>query len=112
MKGSVFATSFDSLCRSDPDALAVYDAYESETWSRAQLAKRADGTEAEMAAIPGNLVAICLPNGVDFVSAVVATWRLGRTVIPLDADWTRDETVRICERFGANVLVDRSGIRG
>ena len=58
MKESVFATSFESLCRSDPDALAVYDADESEIWSRAQLAKRADGIEAEMAAIPGNLVAI------------------------------------------------------
>lgn len=106
----MFATSFESLCRSDPDALAVYDADESETWSRAQLAKRVDRIEAELAGITGNLVAISLPNGAGFVSAVLATWRLGRTVVPLDADWTRNETVRICERFGANILIDRNGI--
>lgn len=73
-----------ALAAEDPKRTAVV--VDDESVSRAELEGRANAMARVLAALgvrPDDLVAIVLPNGVDFYVATLATWKLGATPLPV-----------------------------
>lgn len=71
----------------DPDRMAVRCG--TDTMTRAQFAKAVTEAAANLHArgvVAGSVVAIALPNGVDFMVAAFAAWRLDATPLPLSAN--------------------------
>ncbi|WP_332642952.1 class I adenylate-forming enzyme family protein [Aeromicrobium sp.] len=58
---------------------------------------------------PGDVVALQLPNGVDFVVLLFAAWRIGCTVTPVNPALLPDETQYQLTDSGAVLLVDLHG---
>ena len=68
----------------ESDAIAV--AYGDDTISYAELDRRSTALAhdyLERGVTPGSIVAILLPNGIEFFVATFATWKLGATPMPL-----------------------------
>ena len=57
----------------------------------------------EAGAKPGDRVAICVPNGVGFVTAYLATLHAGAVAVPLNPSAPEPELVRQMEQVGASV---------
>lgn len=99
------------LCHEEPDALAVIDGESGQVTTRASLRDRSRALGDEIAragAGRGELVAIQLPNSVDFLAAILAVLELEAIAIPIDRDATPGEVVTILRHFGARALVYRS----
>ncbi len=72
------------LAERDPDRPAVI--CEGEVVTRAQLDARANRLARAYAAIGvgrDDLVAVVLPNGIEFYAAALAVWKLGATPLPV-----------------------------
>lgn len=54
-----------------------------------------------------DLVTVCLPNGLDFVLACVAAWKLGATPQPLSPRLPASERSRLLELAAPRLVVDR-----
>ncbi|CAN7405992.1 AMP-binding protein [Pseudoduganella sp. LjRoot289] len=96
-----------------PNAPCVADAEASlsnrEFHSRVLVAA---GLFAELGVGPGDVVAIMLPNQVEFVVAMFAAWRLGAAVTPLNPGLTDTEAAHQLDDSGAKVLVNATGQAG
>jgi len=57
----------------------------------------------------GHIVAIKLPNSIDFVVTLFASWQLGAVVTPVNPVCTEQELTHQLEDAGAHVLVDLDG---
>ncbi len=57
----------------------------------------------------GDVVALMLPNQVEFVVAMFAAWRLGAAVTPLNPNLTAQEALHQLNDSGASLLVNVSG---
>ena len=105
------ATTFLRLAESDPDAPAVIDGESGAVTSRARLAARAEEIRARLLIAgvePGELVALQLPNSVDFLATLVAVRSAGATIVPIDRDTRAGEVETIVTHLGARAFVARS----
>jgi len=66
---------------------------------------------AELGIKAGDVVAIMLPNRVEFVVAMFAAWRLGAVVTPINPNLTSRETIHQMTDSGARLLISTSGDR-
>ncbi|MFI7680238.1 AMP-binding protein [Actinophytocola sp. NPDC049390] len=82
--GTPIGVALADLARRAPDAAAVTDPRR--TVSRRELEQRTNRLARAYAARggrEGDFVTIALPNGIEFVEAAIATWKLGATPQPL-----------------------------
>jgi acyl-CoA synthetase (AMP-forming)/AMP-acid ligase II len=102
---------FLALAGSAPDEQAVIDGATGEVTSRAQLASRIDDLAARFGDLrEGDVVAIQLPNSVDFIAAFGAVLKRKLVAILIDRDATASEVGNVLGHFSAQGLVDRNGI--
>lgn len=107
----MFPEAFERLCRKDPDALAVLQADTGEEWTRRDLARAAEECERRLAPEPDRVIGLHLPGGPGFLAELLAAWRLGRTVIPLDAELPPETARQVAEDLGAGLLIEEQGLR-
>jgi bile acid-coenzyme A ligase len=94
------------LAERDPDRLAVRD--DDERLSRADLDSRSNSLARAYARVgvgQDDLVTVTLPNGVEFVVACVAIWKLGATPQPLSHRLPLEERRAIVELAGSLLVV-------
>ncbi|MGK2857518.1 MAG: class I adenylate-forming enzyme family protein, partial [Thermoanaerobaculia bacterium] len=102
--------SFYSLAEKNPGRAAVIDGESGAVTSRTSLAARSDELAAMLAGIGverGHLAALQLPNSVDFLATVLALFRIGATVVPIDRDTRSREIDAIVAHLGVRALVCR-----
>ncbi len=105
-----FSTLPDLRAARAPDAHCVADAAAS--LSNGAFHARvlaAAGLFAELGIGAGDVVAIMLPNQVEFVVAMFAAWRLGAAVTPINPGLTSGEASHQINDSGAALLVNADG---
>lgn len=105
-----FAALCDARASADPDGAAVGDA--EIVLTNQQLLERvvaAGSYLREHGANRGDVVALRLPNGLNFVILLLAAWRIGCTVTPVNPGLKDDELQHQLDDSGASVLVDVDG---
>ena len=102
-----------SLSGRAPDDIAVEDGVRRLTWAELDARSLAVAHGLEMAgAGRGAHVAISIGNRVEFVEAVLGSWRAGCAYTPLKTGWTADEVGVVLDDASTRVLVtDRDGAR-
>jgi len=93
-----------------PDGLCIAD--DSSNLTNRQFHSRvlaAAGVFADSGVGVGDVVAIMLPNQVEFVVAMFAAWRLGAAVTPINPGLTRKEATHQLVDSGAKLLINVSG---
>src|SRR5216684_6418737 len=103
---------FLALAAARPEAVALIDGETGNVTSRAQLASRIDELAARFAGSglrPNDVVAIQLPNSVDFIAAFGAILKQKLVAILIDRDATESEVGNVLGHFAARGLVYRSG---
>lgn len=109
-----WADRLDQLATADPQAPALTVAVHSaEQLSRGEMSRRSAGVARLFAArgvSAGSVVCVQLPNGMAFVLAVLAAWRLGATVVPLRWDLPAAERDELLMLARPAVLVAATSI--
>jgi acyl-CoA synthetase (AMP-forming)/AMP-acid ligase II len=106
-----FLESFSRLTEENPSATALIDGTTAGLTARRDLLDR--GRELaewlrDSGVRPGDLVAVQLPNSVDFVASFLAILERGATMVPIDRDARESEVASILAAFGVRALVYRS----
>ena len=108
--GSVPVSSVPDLiaaqARRTPDAVAVVDADGELTYEA--LNAEADRLACQLRTLgvgPESVVALCLPRGVQMVTAIVAVWKAGGAYLPMDPDHPTDRLVFQIRDSAARVVV-------
>jgi long-chain acyl-CoA synthetase len=99
---------FTALVDAHPDAVALIDGESGAVTSRAGLFARAQELASQLAASgmrEGDLLAVQLPNSVDFVAAFVAALMLRLIMVPIDRDAAETEVATILGHFGVRGLI-------
>lgn len=109
-KVNVFWESFDGWVVRDGAMPAYVDTDRGQIWSRQDLAQLADTVGQRLRPFAGALVAVHLPNGPEFVATVLAAWRQGSPVLPLDVDVDALVADRLCVSLQATALVNPAGV--
>ncbi|MFC7430030.1 MULTISPECIES: amino acid adenylation domain-containing protein [unclassified Agrococcus] len=94
--------------RPDAPAIVAPDA----TLDGAALAGRVDALAAGIAAAgvePGDVVALRLPRSSDTLAALLAVWRAGAVVAPVDAELPHDRVVSMLRTARARLVVHAGG---
>ncbi|WP_367375312.1 class I adenylate-forming enzyme family protein [Pseudomonas lini] len=105
-----FSKLSDLRAVSEPDALCVAD--DSISLTNRQFHSRvlaAAGVFADRGVGVGDIVALMLPNQVEFVVAMFAAWRLGAAVTPINPGLTSKEATHQLVDSGAKLLINVSG---
>lgn len=93
-----------------PEGACIADATitlsNSEFYSKVLMAA---GVFAELGIGAGDVVAIMLPNQVEFVVAMFAAWRLGAAITPINPGLTTQEVTHQLTDSGAKLLINVSG---
>ena len=101
---------FLALAAAAPEAVALIDDKKGGVTTRAQLAEKIDEMAARFAAFHENdVIAIQLPNSVDFIAAFGAVLKLKLVAILIDRDATESEVGNVLSHFAARGLVYRCG---
>ncbi len=103
---------FLALAAARAEAVALIDGGTGDVTSRADLASRIDelaGRFADAGFLANDVVAIQLPNSVDFVAAFGAILKQKLVAILIDRDATETEVGDVLGHFAARGLVYRSG---
>ncbi len=111
---SLILEAFARLCSSNPDAPAVIDGETGLVTSRGALLDRAIDLAKDLGSAgvsQGDLVAIQLPNSVDFLATFVAVLRRDAIAVPIDRNATQNEVATILTHFAIRALVCR-GVGG
>lgn len=106
-------TQMSRLAEQDPDAPAV--THGGRTITRGELdstTNRLARAYAEMGVHRGDYVTIALPNSIEWVQAVVATWKLGAVPQPLSARLPDAEYGHLLDLRERALLVGRPDPRG
>lgn len=105
-----FAALCDARAAADPDGPAIGDGNEILT-NRDLLARVVDASARlrHHGATPGDVVALRLPNGLEFVIFLFAGWRTGCTVTPINPGLLEHELSYQLNDSGAAVVVDVDG---
>ncbi|MEA2415615.1 MAG: hypothetical protein QOI58_2272 [Thermoanaerobaculia bacterium] len=102
---------FLALTAAAPEAAAVIDGETGKVTSRAQLASRIEELSARFSDwSEGDVVAIQLPNSVDFIAAFGAVLKRKLVAILIDRDATESEVGNVLGHFNARGLVYQNGI--
>ncbi|HEX3579383.1 MAG TPA: class I adenylate-forming enzyme family protein [Thermoanaerobaculia bacterium] len=102
---------FLELATSAPEAVALLDGTTGEVISRVMLAERIDKIASVFGDLQANdVVAIQLPNSVDFIAVFGAVLKFNLVAILIDRDATDAEIGNVLEHFGARGLFNRSGL--
>jgi long-chain acyl-CoA synthetase len=102
---------FETLVAAAPDAPALIDGASGRVTTRRQLLDRSGEMAAELSAArvtAGDLIAVQLPNSVDFVAAWLAALRLELVMIPIDRDARETEVASILGHFDVRALLYRA----
>jgi long-chain acyl-CoA synthetase len=84
----------------------VSEAGESITYLELErLIGKASAYLCELELDPGEIIALALPNSVDYVILLFAIFQLGGTAVPINAETTTQETNAILDSVDANFLV-------
>ena len=105
-----FSSLPDLRAASAPDAPCITDA--TTTLSNSAFHSRvlsAARKFADLGVQMGDVVAIMLPNQVEFVVAMFAAWRLGAAVTPVKPSLTAKEATHQIEDSGAKLVVNATG---
>lgn len=105
-----FSTLSDLRAASAPDAPCIADAAAS--WSNREFHSRvlaAAGAFAELGIGAGDVVAIMLPNRVEFAVAMFAAWRLGAAVTPINPNLTSKEATHQIFDSRSKLVVNGGG---
>jgi acyl-CoA synthetase (AMP-forming)/AMP-acid ligase II len=101
---------FLALTAAAPEAVAVIDGATAAVTSRAQLSTRIDAFAARFGGFAaGDVVAIQLPNSVDFIAAFGAVLKRKLVAILIDRDATETEVGNVLGHFAARGLIYCSG---
>jgi long-chain acyl-CoA synthetase len=103
---------FRSLVTAQPDAVALIEGISSRVISRAQLLRRAAEIASDLSAAgvrDGDVVAVQLPNSVDFVASVLAALDLRLVIVLIDRDAPDTEVGTILSHLAIKALIYRSG---
>lgn len=107
-----FSTLPDLRAAQAPSAPCIADATSSlsnsEFYSKVLVVA---GLFAELGIRAGDVVAIMLPNRVEFVVAMFAAWRLGAVVTPINPNLTLQESTHQMKDSGAKLLLNTSGAK-
>ncbi|XAW55663.1 AMP-binding protein [Blastococcus sp. HT6-4] len=110
--GTSLAALVRAAAQRDPDAPAVVAGDRRLTWGRLdELADRVAAGYAARGLAPGDRVAVQLPNGIDWLRAVVGALRAGLVVVPVNTAYTDPELEHVLTDSGAALLV-AAGDRG
>lgn len=102
---------FLALTAAAPEAVAVIDGESGNVTSRAQLAARIEEFAARFGDFrEGDIIAIQLPNSVDFVAAFGAVLKKKLVAILIDRDATETEVANVLEHFNARGLINRTAL--
>ena len=110
---TAFGTRLSSLADLDPDRAALTCL--GVTVSRRELVLRAQrlaGHLADLGVGPGSIVTIGVPNSIEFVEAMLATWWLGATAQPISDRLAPAERTAILDLAEPAVASRSSGRRG
>jgi acyl-CoA synthetase (AMP-forming)/AMP-acid ligase II len=105
-----FSKLTDLRAVTEPDGLCIAD--DSSNLTNRQFHSRvltAAGVFADRGVGVGDVVAIMLPNQVEFVVAMFAAWRLGAAVTPINPGLTSKEATHQLVDSGAKLLINASG---
>ncbi|WP_223545388.1 class I adenylate-forming enzyme family protein [Pseudomonas sp. A-B-19] len=105
-----FSRLSDVRAATEPDALCIAD--DNSNLTNRQFHSRvlaAAGVFADRGVGVGDVVAIMLPNQVEFVVAMFAAWRLGAAVTPMNPGLTNKEAAHQLVDSRAKLLVNISG---
>ncbi|MFJ4567234.1 amino acid adenylation domain-containing protein [Streptomyces caelestis] len=92
-----------------PDAVAVVHGDDSIRYAELDAAaNRLAHALRERGADTGGLVALCLPRGIDYVTAVLATLKAGAAFVPLDPQAPPDRIAGLLDDAKPSVVVSRS----
>ena len=94
------------LAAADPSRPAVTD--EHRTVTRAELEQLATDTAEAFAALgvgPGDIVVLALPNCVEFLAAMIASWKVGATPTPVSSRLPKRELDGIIELAAPALIV-------
>ena len=103
---------FVRLAAAAPDAPAVIDGESGSITTRSALLARAGELSNHLrdsGLRAGDLVAIQLPNSVDFVAAFLAVTKESLVAVPIDRDAPETEVAVILSHFAVRALIYRSG---
>src|SRR5882762_7326883 len=103
---------FLALAAARPESVALIDGETAAMTSRAQLASRIEEFAARFAGVrfqPSDVVAIQLPNSVDFIAAFGAILKQKLVVILIDRAATETEVGNVLGHFASRGLIYRSG---
>ena len=98
-----------TLAAACPDAAALIDSATGAVTTRAALLDRAEEIAARFEGAglrDGDVVAVRLPNSVDFVAAFLAALKLRLVFAPIDRDAHDSEVAAIVDRFGIRATLD------
>jgi bile acid-coenzyme A ligase len=104
--GTPFVTAIRGFAELRPDEVVLID-HESEM-TRAELESRTNRLArafAELGVKAGDFVTIGLPNGIPFVEALLATWKLGATPQPVSFRLPARELAAIVAVAGSTLVV-------
>src|ERR1051325_2907315 len=102
---------FLALADALPGAAALIEGSSGAVTTRAQLLARSRAVAAELAGLrEGDLLAVKLPNSVDFVATILAALEKRLIIVPIDRDATESEAGAILAHFGVKGFVHRGGI--
>jgi len=103
---------FLALAAAAPESVAVVDGSSGETTSRAKLCSRIDEIASRLDEIgfrANDVIAIQLPNSVDFIATFGAVLKRKLVAILIDRDATETEVGNVLAHFNARGLIDRNG---
>jgi len=104
---------FLALAAASPDSVAVVDGSSGDITSRGELSARIDAIASRFVEIgfrADDVIAIQLPNSVDFIAAFGAVLKKKLVAILIDRDATETEAGNVLAHFNARGLVHRNGL--